>query len=83
MAIVIYNIVAARAAHSFYNMWAILALDCALVVFWLSAMGSLAALRGAFVYPVGLNKRDYTYAIATQTYLNVLSVTAAIAAIEL
>jgi hypothetical protein len=86
--IVIYNIVAARTAKSFYNMWAILSLDIALVIFWLSSMGSLAALRSIFVIPVVVNtKRSLIkriiYAWATNTYLAVLSVTAAVAAIEL
>ncbi|RDI79375.1 hypothetical protein Vi05172_g10632 [Venturia inaequalis] len=29
-------------------MWAVLSLDCVMVIFWLSAMGSLARTRSAF-----------------------------------
>lgn len=63
-------------------MWAVLSLDCVMVVFWLSAMGSLAQTRSAFVTSDYLAKRYY-YIWATGTYLAVLSVTAAIAALEM
>ncbi|TID14725.1 hypothetical protein E2P81_ATG08679 [Venturia nashicola] len=79
--IVIYNIVATR-SHSLYNMWAVLSLDCAMAVFWMSAMGALAHTRSAFATNDLLAKRYY-YIWATGTYLAVLSVTAAIAALEM
>lgn len=82
MIVVIYNIVAARSKTALYNMWAVLSLDCVMVIFWLSAMGSLASTRSAFATYDLLAKRYY-YIWATGTYLAVLSVTAAIAAIEM
>jgi hypothetical protein len=64
-------------------MWAILSLDIVMVVFWLSTMGSLAALRSAFVIPVDIISKRYYGVWATDTYLAILAVTAAVAAIEL
>jgi hypothetical protein len=61
-------------------MWAVLALEIVMVLFWLSAMGSLAALRAAF--SVVYYKRD-VYALAGDTYLAILAATAGVAAIEL
>lgn len=66
-------------------MWAILALDIVMVIFWLSSMGALAALRAAFTIPVdnsGYRKR-YIFFEATQGYLAILAVSAAVAAIEM
>ena len=70
-------------------MWAVLALDIVMVVFWLSAMGSLAALRAAFTIPVDVTyyKREivkrYVYTWAGDTYLAILAASAGVAAIEL
>jgi hypothetical protein len=69
-------------------MWAVLALEIVMVLFWLSAMGSLAALRAAFsvyvdvYYKRSIEKR-YVYAWAGDTYLAILAATAGVAAIEL
>jgi hypothetical protein len=68
-------------------MWAVLALDIVMVVFWLSAMGALASLRAAFTVPIvvkrSLVERDYLYAWATNSYLAILAAAAGVAAIEL
>jgi hypothetical protein len=70
-------------------MWAILALDILMVIFWLSAMGSLASLRAAFTLPVdiyykrSLIQKRYVYSWAGNTYLDILAATAGVAAIEL
>jgi len=85
--VVTYDLVAERAAKGAYNMWAILALDIVMVIFWLSAMGSLAALRAAFTIPVTIYKRElikrYIYAWAGDTYLAILAVAAAVSALEM
>ena len=69
-------------------MWAVLALDALMVVFWLSAMGAMAALRAAFTIDITLSKRElvkryYYYTWAGSTYLAILSAAAGVAAIEL
>ncbi|KAH6654295.1 hypothetical protein BKA67DRAFT_658602 [Truncatella angustata] len=38
--------------HGAYNTWAILSLDGLMIIFWLSAMGAVAAQRGEFKYSV-------------------------------
>jgi hypothetical protein len=77
--IVTYSIVSERAVKAAYNMWVILALDAVMVIFWLSAMGSLAALRASFNIPVVITKR---YIVAGNVYLAILAVSAAVSAIE-
>ena len=70
-----------------YNMWAVLALDIVMVIFWLSAMAAMAALRASFTVPVVLFKRElvkrYYYTWAGSTYLAILAAAAGVAAIEL
>ncbi|KAK3940435.1 hypothetical protein QBC46DRAFT_385378 [Diplogelasinospora grovesii] len=39
-------------ANGAYNIWAVLALDLLMAIFWLSSMGANAALRASFVYDV-------------------------------
>jgi hypothetical protein len=71
-------------------MYAIIGLDVLMVIFWLSTMGSLAALRATFNIPVGIEintipeKRDLMKrAVATNTYLNIMVVVIIFAAIEM
>ncbi|KAF2427374.1 hypothetical protein EJ08DRAFT_680972 [Tothia fuscella] len=80
---VIYTIVSERAVKAAYNMYAIIALDALMVVFWLSAMGSLAALRASFNIPVDIISKRYITTYAGGTWLAILAVSAAIAAIEM
>ena len=74
-------------ANNAYNMWAVLALDIVMVIFWLSAMGAMAALRASFTVPVVIFKRElikrYYYTWAGSTYLAILAAAAGVAAIEL
>ncbi|KAK7751803.1 hypothetical protein SLS62_006289 [Diatrype stigma] len=51
-----YQLVAEKlpAARNLYNAWAVLALDGLMIVFWLAAMGALAAYRGRFTVPVSV-----------------------------
>lgn len=74
---------AERAARGAYNRWAVLALDILMVVFWLSAMGDLAATRAAFNIDVTYyyRKRDLIL-WATESYLDLLAASAGLAAIE-
>ncbi|KIW01995.1 uncharacterized protein PV09_06505 [Verruconis gallopava] len=87
--IVTYDLVAEKAAKAAYNMWAVLALDILMVIFWLSAMGSMAALRAAFTVPVTITTykrvitKRYYYAWAGNTYLAILAGAAGVSAIEL
>jgi hypothetical protein len=89
--IVIYDLVAEKAAQAAYNMWAILSLDILATIFWLSAMASLAALRATFNVPVdtetcdiyGNCYRKEKRGIATDAYLNVLIVDVVLAAVVL
>jgi len=55
--VVLYGILTERIPswNTAYNYWAIVALDAFLVVFWLSAMGALAATRALFIYPTTIN----------------------------
>ncbi|KAF3000357.1 hypothetical protein E8E14_004315 [Neopestalotiopsis sp. 37M] len=52
--IFVYAIVTENAStcHGAYNTWAILSLDGLMIIFWLSAMGAVAAKRGDFTIPV-------------------------------
>ncbi|TVY32472.1 hypothetical protein LSUB1_G007870 [Lachnellula subtilissima] len=56
--IVLYNILTTHTAalKTAYNQWAILGADCVGVIFWLSAMASLAATRATFVIPTTINE---------------------------
>lgn len=81
-----------------YNYWAVLALDIFGVIFWLSAMGALAALRASFIYEVFVNgcghsggigggycykKREITKrAVAGDGYLAAMSAAAGMSAIN-
>lgn len=81
-----------------YNYWALLALEIFGVLFWLSSMAALAATRAAFVFPTEINgcvnygyggvcykKRDIIEkrAVATYGYLDMMSATAGLSAIEM
>lgn len=44
--------------HGLYNIWAVLALDLLMAIFWLSSMGANAAQRASFRYAVDV---DYCY----------------------
>lgn len=84
--IVTYDLVSERAAKSAYNMWAILALEIVMVIFWLSAMSAMAALRAAFTISIVFKReliKRYVYAWAGSTYLAILAAAAGVAAIEL
>jgi hypothetical protein len=81
-----------------YNYWAVLALDIFGVIFWLSSMAALAATRSTFIFPTTIDecvnygdggvcdkkrdliKRGY---VATYAYLNMMSGSAGLAAIEM
>jgi hypothetical protein len=78
--IVAYDIISERVAKKAYNMWAVLALDIVMIIFWLSAMGSLAAYRASFT--LLLTKRQI-WIEATNGYLHTLAGAAGVAAIEL
>lgn len=54
-----YKLVAEKAAHGAYNMWAFLSLDIVGCLFWLSAAGALGALRAAFSVPVNITTCTY------------------------
>lgn len=54
-----YKLVAEKAAHGAYNMWAFLSLDIVGFLFWVSAAGSLGALRAAFMVPVDVTTCTY------------------------
>jgi hypothetical protein len=43
-----------KSARGAYNIWAILALDLFMAVFWLASLGANAALRATFVTPVNI-----------------------------
>lgn len=85
--IVTYDLVSEKAVQKAYNMWAVLALDALMVIFWLSAMGAMAALRAAFIVSFTVSKRQlvkrYDVVSAGSTYLAILSAAAGVAAIEL
>lgn len=81
-----------------YNYWAILALEIFGVIFWLSSMAALAATRATFVIPTEINGCvNYGYGgicykkrnllqkryVATYGYLNMMSATAGLSAIEM
>ena len=56
-----------------------------MVIFWLSAMGNLAATRVAFNIPVDIynyKAKRYLYVWATQMYLDIMAATAGIAGLE-
>jgi len=98
--VVIYGITTSKISKwaVAYNYWAILAFDIWGVIFWLSTMGALAALRSIFVIPTTVNgcghtgdigggycwKRDLSKRnyVAANTYLSVLSCAAAFSAIN-
>jgi hypothetical protein len=54
--VVIYGLVSekAKSANGAYNIWAILALDLFMAIFWLASLGANAALRATFVNPVNI-----------------------------
>jgi hypothetical protein len=60
--ITLYNILTTRVGSlaKLYNHWAVLALDIFGVIFWLSTMGALAALRAIFVIPTTINGCGHT-----------------------
>jgi hypothetical protein len=71
-------------------MYAIVCLDALMVIFWLSTMASLAALRASFNIPVGVEittfneKRDLLKrALATNMYLDIMVVGIVFAAIQM
>jgi hypothetical protein len=86
--VITYDIVSEKAAKAAYNMYAVLGLDALMVIFWLSTMGSLAALRATFNIPVGVtivvDKRDLVKrAVATNMYLSIMVGAIIVAAIEM
>lgn len=89
MIVVTYDLVSERAVKKAYNKWAVLALEIVMIIFWLAAMGALAALRAAFTVPVDIyyNKRSlfkrYFYTWASDSYLAILAASAGVAAIVL
>jgi len=58
--IVTYALVSEKAPNcrNAYNIWAILALDLLMAIFWLSSMGANAALRATFVVDVNASCWD-------------------------
>lgn len=56
-AILAYILLAEKVSslHSAYNIFAVLSLDLFLVIMWLAAMGTNAAHRAAFIYPVEIS----------------------------
>jgi hypothetical protein len=52
--VVAYTLVSEKVpdARKLYNIWAVLALDLLMAIFWLSSMGANAALRASFIYDV-------------------------------
>jgi len=99
--IVLYNVLSTRLAslNKLYNHWAVLGLEIFAVIFWLSAMAALAALRAIFVIPTTISgcghtgdigggycyKRDLAKRqyIATHGYLNIISVSAGFSGLNL
>lgn len=100
--IVLYSVVPERVAplQKLYNPFVVLGLNATAVVFWLAAMGALAARRSSFKFATiisgcyndgsggicvrsrdGLEKRDFY--VATYTYLNMMSATAGLSALEM
>ncbi|EHK98579.1 hypothetical protein M7I_5604 [Glarea lozoyensis 74030] len=97
--IVVYSVLPERVAalQKIYNPFAVLAANATAVVFWLAAMGALAARRATFKYATtiescyndgsggvcarGLEKRA-AY-VATWPYLNMMSACAGLCAIEM
>jgi hypothetical protein len=88
-----------EACQAAYNYWAVLALDIFAIIFWLSSMAYLAATRSAFIYPTSIydcvnygyggicyKKRDTDMTkrdVATYGYLDMLSASAGLAALEM
>lgn len=86
--IVLYNILTVTLPNlaTAYNYWAVLALDIFGVVFWLSAMGAIAALRNSFfdisfnIFKRSIEKR---LVLATDGYLGAMSGAAAVSGFNL
>ena len=85
------------AAHVAYNYWAVLALDVFAAIFWLASMADLAATRTSFKYHTVINgcyndgyggvcytKRDLEKRdVATYSYLDMMSASAGLSALEM
>jgi hypothetical protein len=58
--VVAYTLVSEKVpdARGLYNIWAVLALDLLMAIFWLSSMGANAAQRASFIYNVNV---EYCY----------------------
>jgi len=101
MIIVLYNVLSTKipSLNKLYNHWAIMGLDIFAIIFWLSAMAALGALRASFVVDVTINgcghtgeiggsycwKRDLIkrYRVASHGGLNVMSVGAGFSGLNL
>jgi hypothetical protein len=99
--LILYNILTTKVTslRKLYNHWAVLGLDIFAIIFWLSALAALAALRGLFTVPTSISGcghsgdigGGYCYkrglskrqVVATHGYLNIMSVAAGFSGLNL